>query len=174
VICLTAILDIVFSWKARRSMSFAVKLRYVLKLISAAAWVVILPVTYAYTWENPTGLARTIKSWLGDGQNQPSLYILAVVIYLAPNMLASMLFLFPFLRRFLESSNVKVITFMMWWSQVAFVLVFLLLFRLVKVVNFISMRSYVYLQPRLFVGRGMHEGAFSLFKYVSKCRIVFF
>ena len=158
-------------------MSFAVKLRYVLKLISAAAWVVILPVTYAYTWENPTGLARTIKSWLGDGQNQPSLYILAVVIYLAPNMLASMLFLFPFLRRFLESSNVKVIMFMMWWSQVAFVLVFLLLFRLVKVVNFISMRSYVYLQPRLFVGRGMHEGAFSLFKYVNKLahlRIVFF
>uniref|UniRef100_A0A0E0E6M9 1,3-beta-glucan synthase n=1 Tax=Oryza meridionalis TaxID=40149 RepID=A0A0E0E6M9_9ORYZ len=39
-------------------------------------------------------------------------------------------------RRFLESSNVKVITFIMWWSQ-----------------------------PRLFVGRGMHEGAFSLFKY---------
>uniref|UniRef100_A0A0E0E6N0 1,3-beta-glucan synthase n=1 Tax=Oryza meridionalis TaxID=40149 RepID=A0A0E0E6N0_9ORYZ len=38
--------------------------------------------------------------------------------------------------RFLESSNVKVITFIMWWSQ-----------------------------PRLFVGRGMHEGAFSLFKY---------
>ncbi|OEL35618.1 Callose synthase 2 [Dichanthelium oligosanthes] len=131
-----AILDIVFGWKARRSMSFAVKLRYVLKLISAAAWVVILPVTYAYTWENPTGLARTIKGWLGDGRNLPSLYILAVVIYLAPNMLASMLFLFPFLRRFLESSNVKVITFMMWWSQ-----------------------------PRLFVGRGMHEGAFSLFKY---------
>uniref|UniRef100_A0A0E0Q2X2 1,3-beta-glucan synthase n=1 Tax=Oryza rufipogon TaxID=4529 RepID=A0A0E0Q2X2_ORYRU len=40
------------------------------------------------------------------------------------------------LKRFLESSNVKVITFIMWWSQ-----------------------------PRLFVGRGMHEGAFSLFKY---------
>ncbi|GJM97378.1 hypothetical protein PR202_ga14300 [Eleusine coracana subsp. coracana] len=132
------LLDIVFGWKAKKKACHlrAVKLRYVLKLVSAAAWVVILPVTYAYTWENPTGLARTIKSWLGDGQNQPSLYILAIVIYLAPNILASMLFLFPFLRRFLESSNVKVITFMMWWSQ-----------------------------PRLFVGRGMHEGAFSLFKY---------
>ncbi|GJM97377.1 hypothetical protein PR202_ga14299 [Eleusine coracana subsp. coracana] len=38
-----ALLDIVFGWKARKSMSFAVKLRYVLKLVSAAAWVVILP-----------------------------------------------------------------------------------------------------------------------------------
>uniref|UniRef100_A0A0E0K7D1 1,3-beta-glucan synthase n=1 Tax=Oryza punctata TaxID=4537 RepID=A0A0E0K7D1_ORYPU len=113
-----AILDIILSWKARRSMSLAGKLRYILKLISAAAWVVILPVTYAYTWENPTGLARTIKSWLGDGQNQPSLYILAVVIYLAPNMLSAVLFLFPVLRRALERSNLKVVTFMMWWSQI--------------------------------------------------------
>ncbi|CAN6245484.1 unnamed protein product [Urochloa humidicola] len=131
-----AILDIILSWKARKNMSLVVKLRYILKLLSAAAWVVILPVTYAYTWENPTGLARTIKSWLGDGQNQPSLYILAVVIYLAPNILSAILFLFPVIRRALERSNLKFVTFVMWWSQ-----------------------------PRLFVGRGMHEGAFSLFKY---------
>ncbi|CAL9072347.1 unnamed protein product, partial [Musa textilis] len=131
-----AVLDVIFSWKARRRMSFPVKLRYILKVISAAAWVIILSVTYAYSWKNPTGLARTIKSWLGDGQNQPSLYILAVVIYLSPNMLAALLFLFPFLRRFLERSNYKIITLMMWWSQ-----------------------------PRLFVGRGMHESSWSLFKY---------
>lgn len=131
-----AILDIILSWKARRNMSLVVKLRYILKLLSAASWVVILPVTYAYTWKNPTGLARAIKSWLGDGQNQPSLYILAVVIYLAPNLLSATLFLFPVIRRALERSNLKVVTFIMWWSQ-----------------------------PRLFVGRGMHEGAFSLFKY---------
>ncbi|ONK73450.1 uncharacterized protein A4U43_C04F31620 [Asparagus officinalis] len=131
-----AVLDIIFSWKARRSMSFAVKLRYVLKVISGAAWVIILPITYAYSSENPTGLSRTIKSWLGNGQNQPSLYILAVVIYLSPNMLGLLLFLFPLLRRFLERSNYKVITLMMWWSQ-----------------------------PRLYVGRGMHEGACSLAMY---------
>ncbi|URD74284.1 callose synthase [Musa troglodytarum] len=131
-----AVLDVIFSWKARRRMSFPVKLRYILKVISAAAWVIILSVTYAYSWKNPTGLARTIKSWLGDGQNQPSLYILAVVIYLSPNMLAALLFLFPFLRRFLERSNYRIITLMMWWSQ-----------------------------PRLFVGRGMHESSWSLFKY---------
>ena len=100
------------------SMSFAVKLRYILKVVSAAAWVIILPVTYAYTWENPTGLARTIKSWVGNGQHQPSLYILAVVIYLSPNMLSALLFLFPFLRRSLESSNYRIVMLMMWWSQV--------------------------------------------------------
>ncbi|XP_078161046.1 callose synthase 3-like [Carex rostrata] len=131
-----AMLDIVLSWKARKSMSLAVKLRYVLKLISAAAWVVVLPVTYAYSWENPSGLSRMIKGWLGNGQSQQSLYILAVVVYLSPNILASVLFLFPCIRRFLERSENNLITFMMWWAQ-----------------------------PRLFVGRGMHEGAYSLFKY---------
>jgi callose synthase len=101
-------------------MSLAVKLRYILKLLSGAAWVVILPVTYAYALENPDGVARTIKSWFGDGRKQSSFYGLAVVIYLAPNMLAATLFLFPVLRRFLERSNLKVITFIMWWSQVIF------------------------------------------------------
>ena len=115
------------SWKARRNMSLVIKLRYILKLLSAAAWVVVLPVTYAYTWENPTGLARTIKSWLGDGQNQPSLYILAVVIYLAPNLLSATLFLFPVIRRPLERSNLKVVTFIMWWSQVFLVLYFIVI-----------------------------------------------
>ncbi|KAL0435479.1 UNVERIFIED_CONTAM: Callose synthase 3 [Sesamum radiatum] len=131
-----AILDVILSWKARRSMSFHVKLRYILKVVSAAAWVVILPVTYAYTWENPPGFAQTIKSWFGNGSSSPSLFILAVVIYLSPNMLAGVLFLFPFIRRFLESSNYKIVMLMMWWSQ-----------------------------PRLYVGRGMHESTFSLFKY---------
>lgn len=111
-------LDAILSWKARRSMSFAVKLRYILKVISAAAWVVILPVTYAYTWENPSGLARTIKSWVGNGGRQPSLYILAVVIYLSPNMLAALLFIFPYLRRYLERSNYRIVMLVMWWSQV--------------------------------------------------------
>ncbi|XP_048140588.1 callose synthase 3 [Rhodamnia argentea] len=131
-----AVLDVILSWKAQWSMSYFVKLRYILKVVSAAAWVIILPVTYAYTWENPPGFAQTIKSWFGNGSKSPSLFILAVVIYLSPNMLAALLFLFPSIRRFLERSHYKIVMLMMWWSQ-----------------------------PRLYVGRGMHESTFSLFKY---------
>ncbi|KAJ6809888.1 callose synthase 3-like [Iris pallida] len=132
-----AVLDIMLSWKARMSMSSAVKLRYILKLISATTWVIILPVLYAYTFENPTGLARTIKSWKGS-QHRHSLYIFAVVVYLSPNILSAIMFLFPFLRRLLERSNYKIVMLMMWWSQ-----------------------------PRLYVGRGMHESSFSLFMYTT-------
>lgn len=100
-------------------MSFYVKLRYILKVVSAAAWVIILPVTYAYTWENPPGFAQTIKSWFGKSSHSPSLFVLAVVVYLSPNMLAAVLFLFPLIRRFLERSNYKIVMLMMWWSQVS-------------------------------------------------------
>ncbi|KAK4380700.1 hypothetical protein RND71_002562 [Anisodus tanguticus] len=131
-----ATLDVLLNWKARRSMSFYVKLRYILKVISAAAWVIVLPVTYAYTWENPPAFAQTIRNWFGSNSDSPSLFILAVVIYLSPNMLAALFFLFPFVRRFLERSHYKIVMLMMWWSQ-----------------------------PRLYVGRGMHESTFSLFKY---------
>ncbi|KNA14815.1 hypothetical protein SOVF_104010 [Spinacia oleracea] len=48
-----AVLDVVLGWKSRRTMSFNVRLRYILKVVSAAAWVVFLPVTYAYSWDNP-------------------------------------------------------------------------------------------------------------------------
>ncbi|KAM6553831.1 hypothetical protein CsatB_014593 [Cannabis sativa] len=131
-----ATLDVILSWKARKSMSSYVQLRYILKVISAAAWVVILPVTYAYGLKNPSGFAQTMKNWFGNGPGSSSVFIMAVVIYLSPNMLSLLLFLFPFIRRPLERSNYTILTVMMWWSQ-----------------------------PRLYVGRGMHESLFSLFKY---------
>ncbi|GFQ00467.1 callose synthase 1 [Phtheirospermum japonicum] len=131
-----AVLDIIMSWKARMSMSLHVKLRYVLKVISAASWVVVLPVTYAYSWRDPSGFAQTIKRWFGQGNGHPSLFIIAVLVYLSPNMLSGLLFLFPLIRRHLERSDYRVVRLMMWWSQ-----------------------------PRLYVGRGMQESTFSVFKY---------
>ena len=105
-------------WKARFSMSFYVKLRYILKALSAAAWVVVLPITYSYSWKNPSGFGETIKNWFGNGPSSPSLYILAVVIYLSPNILSALLFLLPIIRRNLERSDYQIVRFIMWWSQV--------------------------------------------------------
>jgi len=99
-------------------MSLHVKLRYISKAVLAAAWVIILPVTYAYSWKNPSGFAQTIKNWFGNGTGSPSLFILAIFIYLSPNILSALLFVFPFIRRYLERSNNGVVKLMMWWSQV--------------------------------------------------------
>uniref|UniRef100_M4CN36 1,3-beta-glucan synthase n=1 Tax=Brassica campestris TaxID=3711 RepID=M4CN36_BRACM len=132
-----AVLDIALSWKSRHSMSFHAKLRFILKAIAAAVWVVLMPVTYAYSWRSPSGIAETIKNWLGGHSgSSPSLFIMVILIYLSPNMLSTLLFVFPFIRRYLERSDIKIVMLMMWWSQ-----------------------------PRLYIGRGMHESAWSLFKY---------
>lgn len=113
-----AILDVILSWKAQRSMLMYVKLRYILKVVSSAAWVIVLSVTYAYTWDNPPSFAQTIQSWFGSNKHSPSVFIMAVIVYLSPNMLAAILFLFPLIRRFLERSNYRIVMLMMWWSQV--------------------------------------------------------
>ncbi|GAB2216631.1 hypothetical protein Droror1_Dr00024407 [Drosera rotundifolia] len=131
-----AVLDIILSWKARNSMPFYVKLRYILKALSAAAWMIVLPVTYAYSWNDNSGVGQTIKSWFGNSGSSPPVLIFAILIYLSPNFLSALLFLFPFIRRYLERSNNPFVVLIMWWSQ-----------------------------PRLYVGRGMHEGSFSLIKY---------
>ena len=122
---ISAVLDIALSWKSRHSMSFHAKLRFILKAIAATVWVVLMPVSYAYSWRSPSGIAETIKNWLGGHSgSSPSLFIMVILIYLSPNMLSTLLFVFPFIRRYLERSDIKIVMLMMWWSQVLYSYIF--------------------------------------------------
>nr|GEV54139.1 callose synthase 7-like [Tanacetum cinerariifolium] len=128
-------LDIILSFSAWRSLKPTQILRYLLKFIVAAFWVVILPVFYARSVPNPTGLVRFFST-LGGTWREQSFYSYLIAIYLIPNILATLLFLLPPIRRHMERSNWHIVTLLMWWAQ-----------------------------PKLYVGRGMHEDIFSLFKY---------
>ncbi|XP_065002966.1 callose synthase 7 isoform X3 [Musa acuminata AAA Group] len=130
-----AALDIILSWKSWGSMQCSQIFRYLLKFAVATAWIIILPLSYSSSAQNPTGLTKFFSNWAGDWRSQ-YLYSYAIVIYMLPNILAAMLFMLPPLRRAIERSNRVVIIFLIWWAQ-----------------------------PRLYVGRGMHEGMFSLLKY---------
>lgn len=132
------------SWKALHSMSVHVKLRYILKAVFAAVWMIVLPVTYAYSWSNTTGLAQTIRSWFGNGQSSPSLFIMAVLIYLSPNMLSTLLFVFPFIRLRLEKSNNMIVSLIMWWSQVYWTISSIKMILITTLCGF-CMRDYIYL-----------------------------
>ncbi|KAL8241412.1 hypothetical protein R6Q59_014766 [Mikania micrantha] len=112
-----AVLDMALNWKARQCMAFVVKIRYLLNVVSASTWVVILTVTCSHSL---------------------SLFIFTIIAYLSPNMFAAVLFIFPFIRRYLESSDHRFFMFMRWWSQ-----------------------------PRLYVGAKMHENTFSVVKYTT-------
>jgi len=92
-------------------------LRYLLKFAVAAFWLVVLPMAYFKSVLNPTGLVKFFSQWIGDWQNQ-SFYNYCVAIYFIPNILASLLFFFPHLRRSMERSNWRIVILMMWWAQV--------------------------------------------------------
>ncbi|CAN1229138.1 Callose synthase 7, partial [Linum perenne] len=130
-----AFLDIVLSLYAWRSLKFTQILRYLLKFGLAAAWAIAMPIAYSKSVQNPTGLIRFFSSWASDWQNQ-SLYNYVVAIYLLPNILSALFFVLPPFRRTTEKSNFRIITLLMWWAQ-----------------------------PKLYVGRGMHEDLFTLLKY---------
>ncbi|KAF3444992.1 hypothetical protein FNV43_RR14685 [Rhamnella rubrinervis] len=132
---LQATLDIILSWIAWKSLKCTQIVRYLLKFAVAAAWVVVLPIGYSSSVQNPTGLVKFFNSWAGDWRHQP-FYNYAIALYLLPNILAAVIFLLPPLRRRMERSNLWIITLVMWWAQ-----------------------------PKLYIGRGMHEDMFSLLKY---------
>ncbi|GLT70370.1 hypothetical protein SLA2020_424530 [Shorea laevis] len=132
---LQAALDIILSFNAWRSLKISQILRYILKFGVAAFWAVVLPIGYSSSVQNPTGLIKFFNSWARDWQDQ-SFYNYAVAIYLIPNILAALLFLLPPLRKSMERSNLRIVTLIMWWAQ-----------------------------PKLYVGRGMHEDFLSLLRY---------
>ncbi|XP_040947070.1 callose synthase 7 isoform X1 [Gossypium hirsutum] len=130
-----AILDVILSIHAWRNSDLTQPLRYILKLVVAAIWAVVLPVGYSTSVKNPTGPLKFLNHWARDSHNQ-SLYNYILVLYMIPDLLAIMLFLLPRLREKMELSDWPVINIVMWWAQ-----------------------------PKLYVGRGMHVGTFSLLKY---------
>lgn len=131
-----AFLDLFMGYHAFSSIKLLGVLRLVLKLLVSAAWVIVLTVCYVRTWKNPQGLVGVIQKWFGSGWESSYLYIAAVVVYLVPNIIGACFFMFPMIRRWIESSNWPIVRVLLWWSQ-----------------------------PRLYIGRGMHESQFALIGY---------
>ncbi|KAM3349450.1 hypothetical protein ACQJBY_022442 [Aegilops geniculata] len=132
---LQATLEIVLNWKAWRSLVCSQMIRHVLKFVVAIGWLIILPVTYSSSIQNPTGLIKFFSNWIGNFQSQ-SIYNFAVALYMLPNIFSALFFIFLPMRRALERSNSRIVRFLLWWTQ-----------------------------PKLYVARGMYEDTCSLLKY---------
>uniref|UniRef100_A0ACD5VR14 Uncharacterized protein n=1 Tax=Avena sativa TaxID=4498 RepID=A0ACD5VR14_AVESA len=134
---LQATLEIILNWKAWRSLVCSQMIRHVLKFVVAIGWLIILPVTYASSIQNPTGLIKSFSNWIGNFQSQ-SIYNFAVALYMLPNIFSALFFIFLPIRRALERSNSRIVRFLLWWTQ-----------------------------PKLYVARGMYEDTCSLLKYTT-------
>ncbi|KAH0777713.1 hypothetical protein KY290_009124 [Solanum tuberosum] len=134
---LQSILDLFLNFPGYHRWKFTDVLRNVLKVVVSLAWCVILPLFYLQ--ESNSELLTKIRSsltFLDKMKGIPPMYLMAVAVYLLPNLLTTALFIFPMLRRWIENSDWLVVRFLLWWSQ-----------------------------PRIYVGRGMHESQFALIKY---------
>ncbi|KAI3784457.1 hypothetical protein L1987_43556 [Smallanthus sonchifolius] len=134
-----SLLDIILNFPGYHRLKFTDVLRDILKIISSLAWTIVLPLCYIHQNDNislPFGKVEDILSSLNRFERIPSLYLMAVALYLLPNLLSAALFIFPMLRRWIENSDWLIVRFLLWWSQ-----------------------------PRIYVGRGMHESQFALLKY---------
>ncbi|KAJ4977556.1 hypothetical protein NE237_008336 [Protea cynaroides] len=133
---LQSILDLVLNFPGYHRWKFTDVLRNILKIIISLAWLIILPLCYLKTLTWTSSQIKNVMSQIQQVKDIPPLYILAVLIYLIPNLLAAVLFIFPMFRRWIENSDWHITRLLLWWSQ-----------------------------PRIYVGRGMHESQFALFKY---------
>ncbi|XP_058067565.1 callose synthase 5 [Magnolia sinica] len=133
---LQSILDLFLNFPGYHRWKFTDVLRNILKILINLAWVIILPLCYLHTVSFSIAQVKDFTKLLHRVRGVPPLYIMAVALYLLPNLLAAILFIFPMLRRWIENSDWHIIRLLLWWSQ-----------------------------PRIYVGRGMHESQFALFKY---------
>ncbi|KAF5958944.1 hypothetical protein HYC85_000153 [Camellia sinensis] len=133
---LQSMLDFILNFPGYHRWKFTDVARNILKIVVSLAWSVILPLCYVQSFQVVPEKIKDMLPFLNKLRGIPSLYIIAVAMYLLPNLLAAALFIFPMLRRWIENSDWHIIRFLLWWSQ-----------------------------PRIYVGRGMHESQFALIKY---------
>lgn len=113
------ILDFILNFPGYHRWRFTDVLRNILKIIVSLAWSIILPVCYLHQNKSFSfGKVRDMLSFLDKFKGIPPLYMIAVIIYLLPNILAAVLFIFPMLRRWIENSDWVIVRFLLWWSQV--------------------------------------------------------
>ncbi|KAH7862012.1 hypothetical protein Vadar_033662 [Vaccinium darrowii] len=133
---LQSMLDIVLNFPGYHRWKFTDVMRNILKLVVSLAWSLILPLCYVASFQVANEKIKDLLPFLNKVEGIPSLYIIAVAVYLLPNLLAAALFIFPMLRRWIENSDWHITRLLMWWSQ-----------------------------PRVYVGRGMHENQSTLIRY---------
>uniref|UniRef100_A0A0D9WML4 1,3-beta-glucan synthase n=1 Tax=Leersia perrieri TaxID=77586 RepID=A0A0D9WML4_9ORYZ len=115
---LQSILDFVLNFPGHHRCTFIDAMRNILKMIVSAAWAVILPFFYISTAAKVNLPIKDLDKWFRYVKGVPPLYILAVAVYLIPNILSAALFLLPCFRRWIENSDWHIVRLLLWWSQI--------------------------------------------------------
>lgn len=123
-------LDIAFTWKARQTMNFNQKLRFLVKFFIAAAWAVTLPVSFASSHGDSLCHTKQPESNIDIFCLSP--YMIVVAVYLMTNVIGMALFFVPMVSSYVETSNLWVCNILSWWAQVSFLILFLNMYLIFK------------------------------------------
>ncbi|GAA0169377.1 hypothetical protein LIER_23880 [Lithospermum erythrorhizon] len=110
-----SVLDIAFTWKARRNMKTSEITRNVLKVIISIIWTITLPICYVHSRGKYNCYSTQNQSWLGEWCY--SSYVVAVSIYLLTNAVDMVLFFVPVVGKYIETSNTRICALLSWWAQ---------------------------------------------------------
>ncbi|KAF9617201.1 hypothetical protein IFM89_035083 [Coptis chinensis] len=116
---LQSILELLLNFPGYHRWRFTDVLRTLLKIVVSLAWAVVLPFFYWHSLQVAPDQVKDVMNWLRQVKTIPPLYAMAVILYLLPNLLAALLFIFPMLRRWIENSDWHIVRFLLWWSQVS-------------------------------------------------------
>lgn len=106
--------------------------RMVLKTLVAVTWTSVFSVFYGLIWYQ-----KNSDGWWSDAANEKIyMFLKAALVYIIPELLALLLFIIPFVRNFVETTNWRIFNLVTWWFQ-----------------------------SRTFVGRGLREGLVDNIKY---------
>ncbi|KAJ8617503.1 hypothetical protein MRB53_013689 [Persea americana] len=106
---LQCVLDLVLNFPGYLRWKFTDALRKVLKILLSLAWIIILPLCYFHSLSIAPLPVEELRKVLRHVKGVPPLYIAAVILYLLPNLLAAVFFIFPMLRRWIENSDWHII-----------------------------------------------------------------
>lgn len=116
----TGVLDLVLNFPGYHRWKFTDFLRNILKMLVSIAWVIILLILYVHSSNKRVNIPiKGLNDWLNQSKGGSPIYYLAVAVYLLPNALTVLLFLFPMFRRWIENSDWLVTRMLLWWSQVS-------------------------------------------------------
>ncbi|CAO2833194.1 unnamed protein product [Amaranthus hypochondriacus] len=122
---LQSLLDIGMQYRLVSRETLMVGVRMLLKCVTAAVWAIVFGVLYARMWSQRNHDRR----WSHAAQTHIKSFLVAVAVFVVPEVLALVLFIIPWVRNFVEETNWRVFYMFTWWFQ-----------------------------TRIFVGRGLREG----------------
>ncbi|GAV88560.1 Glucan_synthase domain-containing protein/FKS1_dom1 domain-containing protein [Cephalotus follicularis] len=106
--------------------------RMVLKILDALTWTIVFGIFYGMIWSQK----NADKGWSPEANGRILMFLKAALVFLIPELLATALFIIPWIRNLIEELDWNIMYVLTWWFH-----------------------------TRTFVGRGLREGILNNAKY---------